>query len=104
MSKDYAKIPTNIFDNSKIKLIRSQPDGDSLFSLWIGLSCLCWKSKKPGFITIDEKIPTTEKTLSIELNIPKEIVSIGLKMFESLEMICIYEDSSIFFYGLSRDF
>ncbi len=74
-------------NDTKIKLIRKMPDGDSILVLWIGLLCLAMKSGKPGIIEIGDGIPFTPETLSTELDMKLNTVKLGLKIFQDFKMI-----------------
>lgn len=95
MSLTFIKLDINILNDTKIKLIRKMPDGDSLLVLWIGILCLAMKSGTPGMVEIGDGIPFTEDALSIELDIPLNTVRLGLATFERYKMIEVLEDGGM---------
>ncbi len=96
MNLSFLKLDINIMNDTKIKLIRKMPDGDSIIILWIGLLCLGMKSGKPGVIEVGDGIPFTPETLSIELDIKLNTVKLGLKTFEQFKMVEIWENGQLF--------
>src|SRR5512144_484885 len=95
MNISWLKLDVNILDDSKIKIIRSFPDGDSLVVLWIGLLCLAMKSHDPGVICITEALPYTVDDLSNLFTIEKKTVELGLGLFTKYQMIEQLPDGSI---------
>jgi len=87
MNINWLKLDVNILDNSKIKLLRKYPDGDSLFVLWVGLLCLAMRSDIPGHILICTGAPYTPDDLSNILEIPIKTVKMGLELFARFGMI-----------------
>ena len=91
----WIKLDVNILDDSKIKIIRSHPDGDSVVVLWIGLLCLAMKSPTPGRLEISDGIPYTLDDLSQLLSIDKKTVEMGLHLFERYRMVELLPDGPI---------
>jgi len=84
---EYINIDINLFENRKIKIIDTMPNGDIYFGFWIELLCLAGKSNQGGWITLAENRSYTPKELSIVSDIPEEIVLEALNVFEDLQMI-----------------
>ena len=91
----WIKLDINILDDAKIKIIRSQPNGDSVVLLWIGLLCLAMKSSRPGTIEIADGLPYTIDDLSNLFNIEKKTVEMGLALFVKYRMVETFEGGSI---------
>lgn len=102
MNLSFIKLDINIMNDSKIKMIRSMPDGDKILVLWVGILCLGMKSGRPGIVEIGDGIPFTAETLSVELNIPLTTVKLGLKTFEKFKMIEVWEDSELFIVNFEK--
>ena len=102
MSLTFIKLDINILNDTKIKLIRKMPDGDSLLVLWIGILCLAMKSGSPGILEIGRDIPFTDDALAVDLDIPINTVRLGLSIFERYRMIEIMEDGSIFIVNFDK--
>jgi len=89
-------------NDTKIKLIRKLPEGDSLLILWIGLLCLGMKSGRAGMLEIGEGIPFTDEALSVELDIPVNTVRLGLKTFVSFKMIEMWGTGETFIINFEK--
>jgi predicted phage replisome organizer/uncharacterized phage protein (TIGR02220 family) len=76
-----------MFDDEKIKLIESMPDGDSILIIWIRLLTLAGKVNDEGFVYLNEHMPYTPEMLSTIFGRKLSTVKLALSTFESLEMI-----------------
>ena len=83
----WIKITTDMFDDEKIKIIQSLPEGDSILVIWVRLIILAGKTNANGYVYINENLPYTEETLSIIFNKPISIIKLALQTFSSLKMI-----------------
>ncbi len=102
MNLTFIKLDINILNDTKIKLIRKMPDGDSLLVLWIGVLCLAMKSGTPGILEIGDGIPFTPEALSVDLDIPINTVRLGLSVFEQYRMIEVMEDGGIYIVNFDK--
>lgn len=102
MNLSFIKLDINIMNDTKIKLIRKMPDGDSVLVLWIGLLCLGMKSGKPGVIEVGDGIPFSDEMLSIELDIPINTVRLGLKTFQEFKMIEVWNDGQTYITNFEK--
>ena len=64
----WVKITTDMFDNRKIKYLRTLPDGNSVILIWIMLLTMAGRCNSSGMIFLTENIPYTTKMLADELN------------------------------------
>ena len=78
-----------MFDDEKIRLIESMPEGDAILVTWIKLLTLAGKTNDNGTIYLTETIPYTEDMLSTICRRPLQIIRLALQTFEKLEMIAI---------------
>lgn len=83
----WIKIVPNVFDDDKIKLIETMPDGDSIIVIWFKLLCLAGKQNRDGFLMMNDKIAYTEEMLSTIFRRPINTVRLALNTFEQFEMI-----------------
>lgn len=83
----WIKITVDMFDDEKIKLIQSMPDGDTLLVVWIKLITLAGKTNDGGYVYISEGMPYTDEMLSIIMNKPLTIIRFALDTFSQLGMI-----------------
>lgn len=95
MNISWIKLDINILDNQKIRIIRSYPDGNALFALWIGLLCLAMKGARPGIIEIADGLSYSLADLSNALSIEQKTVELGLTLFAKYRMIDIFGENMI---------
>ncbi len=84
---EWVKIMCNILDNRKIKMIRSGPEGNTLFLLWLLMLTEAGKCNRGGYLMIADNLPYTEETLNILTGISLATVRLGLLAFAELGMI-----------------
>jgi len=102
MALTFIKLDINLLNDSKIKFIRNQKDGDKIFVLWIGLLCLAMKSNQPGYIEIAKDVPFTDELLSSELGISKDIICNGLVTLQQLKMVEKTESGTYFILNFEK--
>ena len=83
----WIKIVVDIFDDEKIKLIESLPDGDSIIVCWFKLLCLAGKQNNYGILMLNDRIPYTEEMLATIFRRPIQTVKLALTTFEDFGMI-----------------
>jgi predicted phage replisome organizer len=83
----WVKLSTAMFDDEKIKVIRSMPSGSEICLLWINLIVLAGKTNDNGFIRLSKDLPYTDDMLSKICDQPVEIVRCALDAFLRLGMI-----------------
>lgn len=88
----WIKLDTGIFDNRKIKQIRTLPDGDSMIVIWLQLMCLAGTINDNGRIYFTEEIPYTDQMLSTAFSEPLPTIQLALKTFKAFGMIDVIDD------------
>ena len=83
----WIKITVDMFDDEKIKIIQSMPDGDTLLIVWIKLITLAGKTNDGGYVYISENMPYTDEMLSIIMNKSITTIRFALDTFRQLGMI-----------------
>ena len=83
----WIKLNVDMFDDEKIKIIQSMPEGDSLLVIWIKLITLAGKTNDNGYIYIADNIPYTEEMLSVIMNKPLLTIRLAIDTFTNLQMI-----------------
>lgn len=91
-----------MFEDEKIKLIQSLPEGDALVIVWIKLICLAGKCNANGYFFISESIPYTDEMLSITLNKPLPIIRLALKTLQNFEMLKKDENGHYFINNFTK--
>ena len=83
----WIKLNVDMFDDEKIKIIQSMPEGDSLLVIWIKLITLAGKTNDNGYIYIADNIPYTEEMLSVIMNKPLLTIRLAIETFTKLQML-----------------
>lgn len=88
----WIKIDTSLFDNRKIKQIRTLPEGDSLIVIWLQLLCLAGTVNDYGRIYLTSEIPYTDQMLSTAFSEPLRTIQMALDVFQKFRMIEVVDD------------
>jgi predicted phage replisome organizer len=88
---EWIKIKVDMFEDEKIRLIESLPEGDTLLVIWMKLLSHAGKTNDGGYIYLKEGTPYTPQMLSIIFNRPQPTVELALKTFTDFGMIEIRE-------------
>jgi predicted phage replisome organizer len=76
-----------MFNDEKIQLIESMPNGDALVLIWVKLLTLAGKSNQLGIVNVTCNVTYTNEMLSVLLKKPLEQVKQALTTFEMFGMI-----------------
>lgn len=88
----WIKLATNIFDNRKIRMIESMPDGDAIIVVWVKLLCLAGNINDSGMVYFTKELPYTDQMLSTQFNMQLTTVQLALKTFEQFGMIEVIDN------------
>lgn len=83
----WIKLKTDMFDDEKIKIIQSMPEGDAILVIWIRIIALAGKCNAGGLVLVEDEFPYTDEMLSVIFNKPLATVRLALKTFEKFRMI-----------------
>lgn len=83
----WVKLYLTMFDNKKIKYIRTLPDGNDIILIWIMLLLSAGKCNSNGYIFLTENIPYSPEMLADDFNMPLNTVKFALKILQDLHMI-----------------
>ena len=83
----WIKLHTAMFDNSKIKYIRTLPEGNNMVLIWVMLLSKAGKCNASGFIFLTENIPYTPQMLADEFGYDAYLIELALCTFAKLNMI-----------------
>lgn len=83
----WVKLSVDILENRKIKYLRRLPDGDTVFTFWIGLLAMAGKINDNGRVYLTETLPYSTKMLADEMSIEENTVILALDCFKRLEMV-----------------
>ena len=87
----WIKLNTAMFDNSKIKYIRTLPEGNNMVLIWVMLLSKAGKCNASGFICLTENIPYTPQMLAAEFGFDVYLIELALGTFTKLNMIQLEE-------------
>lgn len=83
----WIKIDTGIFNDSKIRLIKSMPEGNTIVVIWLQLLALAGREFPNGVFIINNKVACTDEMLATIFGEKVATVRLALKTFEDLGMI-----------------
>lgn len=83
----WIKLRIDMFDDEKIKIIQSMPEGDALLVIWIRLIALAGKCNANGLVLVEDEFPYSDEMLSVIFAKPLSTVRLALKTFEKFRMI-----------------
>lgn len=88
----WIKIVTDVFDNRKIKLIESMPEGDTIIVIWFKLLCVAGQTNDGGVVYFTKDIPFNHEMLAQVFNRPVQIIRLAMKTFVDFGMIEVVDD------------
>lgn len=91
----WIKLTTDMFDNRKIKYLRTLPEGNNIVLIWVMLLTMAGRCNAGGMIFLTENVPYNTKILADELGFDPNVVEVALKALNSMGMITV-NDSEFF--------
>ncbi len=88
----WIKLNTDMFDNAKIKYLRTLPEGDSIVLIWVMLLTKAGSCNSNGYIFLTENIPYTHEMLASEFGFELNIIKLALISLQKLNMIQLKEE------------
>lgn len=83
----WIKLRIDMFDDEKIKIIQSMPEGDAILVIWIRIIALAGKCNAGGLVLVEDEFPYTDEMLSVIFGRPLATIRLALKTFEKFRMI-----------------
>lgn len=83
----WIKVLVSMFEDEKIKLIQSMPEGDSLLIIWLRLLTQAGKCNSGGYIHLQQMVPYTPQMLATIFNKPVNIIDFALTTLHQFGMI-----------------
>lgn len=83
----WIKLSVEMFDDEKIKLIRSMPEGNAIIVVWIQLLSLAGKTNDSGMIYIARHMAYSEEMLATIFNHPLNVIRLALQTLQSFGLI-----------------
>lgn len=84
---NWVKLRVDMFDDEKIKIIQSMPEGDAILVIWIRIIALAGKCNAKGLVLIEDEFPYSDEMLATIFNKPLATVRLALGTFEKFRMI-----------------
>lgn len=91
----WIKLSVNMFDDEKIKLIRTLPDGEKIVMIWVQMMCLAGKINDGGSVYMGQNLAYSDEMLATIFNQPLNVVRAALTTLDSFEMIDVSSDGVI---------
>ena len=83
----WIKLSVNMFDDEKIKLIKTMPEGDKIIVIWVQLLCLAGKTNDGGLVYMGQNMVYTDEMLSTIFDEQVNIVRIALQTLDQFGLI-----------------
>ena len=84
-----------MFDDEKIKLIRTLPDGEKIVMIWVQTMCLAGKINDGGSVYMGQNLAYSDEMLATIFNQPLNVVRAALSTLHNFEMIDISDNGVI---------
>lgn len=84
---NWIKLRVDMFDDEKIKIIQSMPEGDAILVIWIRIIALAGKCNAKGLVLIEDEFPYSDEMLATIFNKSLATVRLALGTFEKFRMI-----------------
>ena len=84
-----------MFDDEKIKLIKTMPEGDKIIVIWVQLLCLAGKTNDGGLVYMGQNMAYTEEMLATLFDEKLNIVRIAIQTLEQFGMIEVTDNGLI---------
>lgn len=94
----WIKVITDIFEDEKIKLIKSMPEGRTLVLIWFQLLAQAGKTNASGWIYLNEECAYTSSMLATLFNESQQMIELALRLYSTrpFEMLEITETGLIY--------
>ena len=100
--ESWFKVSADIFDNKKMKIIRSMRNGDSMALIWFFLLSLARQQNDDGYIYATEGVAYTAKTLAACGGFRPKVTEAALSLFREYNMINVEENGYICIVGWTK--
>ena len=97
--ESWFKVSADIFDNKKMKIIRSMRNGDCMALIWFFLLSLARQQNDNGYIYATEGVAYTAKTLAACGGFRPKVTETALSLFREYKMINVEENGYIYIVG-----
>lgn len=84
-----------MFNDEKIKLIKTMPEGDKIIVIWVQLLCLAGKTNDGGLVYMGQNMAYTEEMFATLFDEKLNVVRIALQALEGFGLIEISDNGVI---------
>lgn len=98
---EWVKLAVDTFEDEKVKLIRSMPDGDTMALVWVQLICHAGKVNGDGVVRIAEGLTYSDEMLATVLGHPIGTVRLAINTFARFGMVSV-DDEGIWLTNWDR--
>lgn len=91
----WIKLHIGMFDDEKIRIISTMPNGNKIILIWIRILIQAGKTNDKGLIYLTKGIPYNPKLLCTLWNVTSRSLKSSLEVLEQLEMIKVSKDGVI---------
>jgi predicted phage replisome organizer len=89
----WIRLSIDMFDNRKIKYLRSLPEGNNIILIWVALLTIAGRCNAGGMIFLTENIAYTTKMLADELDFEENTIILALNALRKLGMIQNHDEA-----------
>ena len=89
----WIRLSIDMFDNRKIKYLRSLPEGDKIILIWVALLTIAGRCNSGGMIFLTENVPYTTKMLADELDFEENTIILAVNALKKLGMVCEFNEA-----------
>ena len=97
----WIKVTVDMFENPKIRYLRTLPDGDRIVLFWVMLLTMAGRCNDGGRVYLADGIPYTPKMLTMETGLKDKVIKVALSELERIGMISVC-DSHITVTGWAK--
>lgn len=83
----WIKLSVNMFNDEKIKLIRTMPEGDAIIVVWVQLLCLAGKTNDYGSVYMGQSLYYSDEMLATICDQPVNVMRIALDTLDQFGLI-----------------
>lgn len=91
MNISWIKMSVSMFDDDKIKIIETLPNGYEYIVIWVKILCMAGKKNDNGCIYLVKELPLDEAMLARVAGHNVDVFKAAISIFESFGMITFYD-------------
>ena len=88
----WIKLNIDMFNNQKIRYLRSLPEGNNIVLIWVMLLTMAGRCNAGGMIFLTENVPYTTQMLANELDFEEATVKLALQALAQVGMVSLGDE------------